>query len=296
LTGLATGGVFVLVPLYISEIAEDNIRGILGSFFIFSINMGTLLMFVAGNYLSYSLVPRLMISIPIIFLLTFFFLPETPQYLLKCGKAKQAENSLKFLRGCEKGKEVPQKVKSELLEMSKKIDEESRVKGQSIRREISEVLRQISKKNLIKILKFFSDFPAAKKALIIGIVLVAVNQLCGAFAFINYTAEIFMESGSSLSPNMSAIIVAIIQVAGSTGSAFAIGSMSRKLLYAFSCFGTIVGLVAMGVHGYLKMNYDMGSFNWVPVASLSFVIFVASIGILPLTFVMLTEVLPQKVS
>lgn len=137
LAGLAAGGVFVLVPLYVSEIAEDSVRGTLGSFFIFSINFGTLLMFVAGNYLSYEVVPRVMISFPIAFALTFAFLVETPQHLLKNGKGKQAENSLKFLRGCRDDKEVPEKVKSELMEMSKKIDEDSNVKGESIFKELS---------------------------------------------------------------------------------------------------------------------------------------------------------------
>lgn len=141
-----------------------------------------------------------------------------------------------------------------------------------------------------------ADTPSSRKALIIGLILVSANQLSGCFAFINYTAEIFMESGSSLSPNMSAIIVAIIQLAGSVTSTFAIGNMSRKLLFAMTCFGTIVGLLAMGTHGYLKMYYDMTDFAWVPIASLSFVIFVASIGLLPLTFVMLSEILPQNVS
>lgn len=137
LSGLAAGGVFVLVPLYVSEIAEDSVRGTLGSFFIFSINFGTLLMFVAGNYMSYSLVPRVMIMFPIAFALAFAFLVETPQHLLKCGKAKQAENSLKFLRGCGNDKEIPEKVKNELMEMSKKIDEDSNVKSESIFKELS---------------------------------------------------------------------------------------------------------------------------------------------------------------
>lgn len=130
---------FVLVPLYVSEISEDKIRGTLGSFFIFSINFGTLLMFVAGTYLSYSIVPRIMIAFPIIFALTFAFLPETPQHLLRVGKAKQAENSLKFLRGCRKGKEVPEKIKNELLELSKKIDEDTNIKGNSLLNELSKV-------------------------------------------------------------------------------------------------------------------------------------------------------------
>lgn len=136
---------------------------------------------------------------------------------------------------------------------------------------------------------------ASRKGLVIGLILVAVNQLCGCFAFINYTAEIFKESGSSLTPNMSAIIVAIIQVVGSVVSTFAIDNMSRKMLYAITCLGTIVGLLAMGTHGFLKAYYDVSNFAWVPIASLSFVIFIASIGLLPLTFIMLSEILPQEV-
>lgn len=137
LSGLAAGGVFVLVPLYVSEIAEDSVRGTLGSFFIFSVNFGTLVMFIAGNYLSYTLVPKIMILFPIAFAVTFAFLVETPQYLLKCGKVKQAENSLKFLRGCGNDKEIPEKVKHELMEMSKKIDEDSSLEGESIFKELS---------------------------------------------------------------------------------------------------------------------------------------------------------------
>ena len=137
LSGLTAGGVFVLVPLYISEISEDTTRGILGSFFLFSINIGTLLMFVAGSFMSYSVVPRIMISLPIIFALTFAFLPETPQYLLMNGKAKKAESSLKFLRGCKKEKKLPEKVQNEFLLMSKKVEEDSEMKFNSIFSELS---------------------------------------------------------------------------------------------------------------------------------------------------------------
>lgn len=161
LSGFAAGGVFVLVPLYISEIAEDDIRGVLGSFFIFSINLGTLLMFIAGSFLSYSVVQLVMISFPIIFALTFAFLPETPQHLLKCGKAKEAENSLKFFRGCRN--EIPLKVKNELMEMSKKIEEDSSVKAESILRELSEMTSNEAR-NEIKFPKMFSRFSKGDKS------------------------------------------------------------------------------------------------------------------------------------
>jgi hypothetical protein len=132
--------------------------------------------------------------------------------------------------------------------------------------------------------------------LFIGIVLVVVNQLCGGFAFINYAAEIFTESGSSLSPNMSAIIIACIQLAGSMVSVIITEQVTRKFLYVATCMGTILGLLAFGMHGMLKNFYDVSDFNWIPIVSMSFVIFIASVGLMPLTFTILSEILPLKVS
>jgi MFS family permease len=132
LSGIGAGGVSVLVPLYVSEISEDKVRGTLGSLFIFSLNLGTLLMFIAGSYLSYSLVPKLMLMVPITFILTFLFMHETPQYLIKRGKIEQAESSLKFLRGCSKFTETPPKVKQELLNMKLKVGRQLILKDESI--------------------------------------------------------------------------------------------------------------------------------------------------------------------
>lgn len=49
----------------------------------------------------------------------------------------------------------------------------------------------------------------------IGICLMVLNQFCGCFAMLNYTATIFEAAGSTLSPNASAIIVGFIQIVGS---------------------------------------------------------------------------------
>lgn len=142
---------------------------------------------------------------------------------------------------------------------------------------------------------YFLESPIPRKALIIGIVLVIVNQLCGCFAFINYAAEIFEKSGSSLHPSISAIIVAFIQLLGSVVSALITERMARKTLYVITCLGTIVGLLAFGLHGFLATLINVSQFNWIPIVSMSFVIFIASVGLMPLTFTILSEILPVKV-
>ncbi|XP_055594226.1 facilitated trehalose transporter Tret1-like [Uranotaenia lowii] len=278
LAGLGAAGVFLLVPLYVSEISEDSIRGSLGSFFILFINVGTLVSFVIGTYLSYHITSYILIFLPILFLLCFIRLPETPSHLIRCNKLESAEASLKFLRGYTTSPEDVAQLKEEMTKLMSQIV----IRGKDSNDEASIKLAD------------FAPF-SVKKAIIIGMVLVALNQLTGCFALINYTAQIFADAGSDLDPNVAAIIVGAIQIAGSYVSTLVVDRLRRKLLYISTALGSAIGLTAMGTHAYLKvMGYDVSAINWIPVASLSWVIFIASVGILPLTFVILSEIVPHK--
>lgn len=70
---------------------------------------------------------------------------------------------------------------------------------------------------------------SARKAIMIGVVLVWLNQFCGCFAMLNYAAKIFEDSGSSLTPNMSAIFVGLIQLVGAYISTFLVDRAGRKV-------------------------------------------------------------------
>jgi len=89
--------------------------------------------------------------------------------------------------------------------------------------------------------------------------------------------------------------VAVIQLVGSGVSVLVTEKVSRKLLYSISCCTTMFGLLAFGTHGFLKGILDITQIDWIPIASMSLVIFAASVGILPLTFIMLSELLPLRV-
>lgn len=107
-------------------------------------------MFVAGSCWNYSDVPKFMMALPVTFLVFLVLLPETPQHLLKCGKAKKAESSLKFLRGCGKSAESLQLVRHELLEMTQKIKNDSLLKRQSVYESISEQTSAVASRNDFK--------------------------------------------------------------------------------------------------------------------------------------------------
>jgi MFS transporter, SP family, solute carrier family 2 (facilitated glucose transporter), member 6 len=84
--GLGVSGSYVVTPLYIKEISEDSIRGTLGSLVVLSQNMGNLVVYMMGEYLSYHAILWILLAVPLIHLLVFTTMPETPSYMLKCGK------------------------------------------------------------------------------------------------------------------------------------------------------------------------------------------------------------------
>jgi MFS family permease len=61
LGGFAGGGLYSIIPSYISEISDNEVRGTLGSSLVFSCNLGIFLSYVCGEYLDYFTVPWVMI-------------------------------------------------------------------------------------------------------------------------------------------------------------------------------------------------------------------------------------------
>lgn len=101
-----------------------------------------------------------------------------------------AENSIRFYKNLRRRNENPHLVDTEI---------------NKLRDALNGTKTDKNNENSLK----WTDFTArpARKALLIGIVLIIINQFSGCVAMLNYTAFIFQEAGSHLSPNMSAIIV-----------------------------------------------------------------------------------------
>ena len=101
LAGITGGGMLRTISLYVSEISENKIRGRLGSYLILFLSTGTLLSFIAGAYLSFFVVPWVMMIFPVWFFVSVSFLPDTPSSLLSRNMPRQALNSLTFYRSYE---------------------------------------------------------------------------------------------------------------------------------------------------------------------------------------------------
>ncbi|OMO59102.1 Sugar/inositol transporter [Corchorus olitorius] len=108
LDGFGVGLAVTLVPVYISETAPPEIRGLLNTLPQFTGSIGMFLSYCMVFGMSLMPLPnwRLMLGVLFIpsliyFVLTIFFLPESPRWLVSKGRMSEAKKVLQRLRGRE---------------------------------------------------------------------------------------------------------------------------------------------------------------------------------------------------
>lgn len=122
-----------------------------------------------------------------------------------------------------------------------------------------------------------------------------LSQSCGVIVFITYASTIFASSGTNFSPEMSSIVLAVVQIVGTYVATLFIETQGRKFLMIVSLSGCTFGLLAMTTYLYCNtLGFDVSMFKWVPVTSLGFVILISAVGIVPVSMLCLVESLPTK--
>lgn len=139
---------------------------------------------------------------------------------------------------------------------------------------------------------------SALKGMLSGSILSCLAFLTGYLVFQTYAVVIFQEAGAiHIDPYVSSIALAVLQLIGNLCTTSLSDSLGRKKLLIISLSGSALGLFTFALYTYLrKTGCDVIAFEWVPVVSLSFVVFVASAGVVPLMFLSMVEHIPAKVS
>lgn len=163
--GVASGAFCVAAPMYTGEIASKQIRGILGSFFQLMVTIGILFVYAVGSGVNATTVSIICGVIPLVFGAVFFFMPESPQYLVNNGQSDKAVQSIKWLRGSQYD------ALAEVAELNKEHEEQS----------------NDAKASLWKALQR----PDSIRVMAIGLGLMFFQQVSGINAVIFFTTDIF---------------------------------------------------------------------------------------------------------
>ncbi|XP_032688252.1 facilitated trehalose transporter Tret1-like [Odontomachus brunneus] len=266
--GLSLGGTYVASPIYLGEISPANIRGILGSFFTVSVKFGSLVAYSIGPFLSVKNFSLVCIAMPLVFMVTFIWLPESPYYLMRCGNRKKAVKALVELRGRENVSE-----EADTIEQAVKID----------------LLNDTGFREILFV-------PGNRRALITELGLIILQQLSGSQAFIHYAEAIFDKAQTNLQGKYLTIILGCVQTVFSGVCMLLTDYCGRRMLLMISSIGTGCSTAMAGTYFYLQQDHmNTNGLEWLPATGTILYMALYSIGLGTLPFTMLGELFPTNV-
>lgn len=232
----------------------------LSSTFQTSINVGILLAYIAGRYLTWQWLAAVSI-IPLI-ILTFglLSLPESPRYLLTVHRRQEAKHALQKLRH----------PNFNPLELQRLEETQNSVSS--------------SPSN-----QGFLDSKLKKRAFLLAASILVIQQTCGVNIVVFYTEMIYKNAGVK-DTNLASIYVGLANIIATIISGNYVDRMGRKALLKISGIGMafFLGVFSWYFHATTKIS-------WIGlVCPVGFIIFFA-FGFGPIPFVLAGEILPASI-
>ncbi|XP_063897484.1 glycosylphosphatidylinositol anchor attachment 1 protein [Helicoverpa armigera] len=236
--GMGTGLHIVTGVVYVGEISQTSIRGSLLTMMTFMYNVGTLISYLEGWFCSYQVINYLNLSIAVGYILLLFILKETPVYLLRMGREKDAIKSLKFYRG---ESTVTQEILDEIVYLKSQLssDNENNIEDTDINSAVLEkeklnqenetandgITEQKSAWSILRTTK------SAQRALVLLVIGMDLSVCMGMIAVQAYAGQFFAQAAPSISPHLCSVILAIVVCFVSGLSVFLVDLIPRRDKY-----------------------------------------------------------------
>lgn len=230
--------------------ASKEIRGMLLISFDLGVKIGALCSYILFRYTSTFVISIICGTLVVIYMLSIFYIPESPLYLFRKQQFGEAIESIRRIRGesYNYGAEI-----AELQEQSDELDATKELKK-----------------------------PARRKSLFIIICMFFFMQLSGINVVLFYAPSIFMAAGVEFN---SMIIIYLIQMLTVLATMFVVDRFGRKILLISSLSMTMIGLIGNGT--FFLVGYD--GIEWILLFFLIIFIIGFSLGISSIPFVLFGE-------
>ncbi|KAK9447909.1 general substrate transporter [Limtongia smithiae] len=194
--GLGVGVASLVAPLYISEMAPGRLRGRLVIVNIIAVTGGQVVAYIVGAVLeTHTSGWRLLVALgtlpAFVQLVVFVFMPETPRFLARAGRLREAAGVIRAIYAPPRRK-GPQSPEAEAqherlihrkVKLLKHFNSDQHSEGASVLARVAVELRQIV------------SVPAYRRSLIIACGLQGIQQVCGFNAMMYFSATIFEMAG-----------------------------------------------------------------------------------------------------
>lgn len=271
MAGIPAGGCFNLVPMYVKEISQDDIRGSVVSMSLLMQNFGLLIMYAMGSYLAYHMVVYIVISIPIVTVVVMLFAPESPAFLVKQERFEEAAQTVARLRGLDVDSKV---VKNEMDYMK---NEE----------------KQYSSLPTVTFLNIFKN-KAWRRGFFLVMALISAQSFNGNFTILTYAWTIMSESGVTANPELTSLVVPMLMICGSTVSMMCVERFGRKKLLTITYSVTVVAMITLATTQLLRsQGWILPS--WLPVIAIAASVWAYAAGVTPMVYVIMSEMFSFQV-
>ncbi|XP_076031043.1 facilitated trehalose transporter Tret1-like [Oratosquilla oratoria] len=253
----------IVVPLA-SELVSPEIRGSLGSTQRIYLSLGLLTMYIMAKYLSCSTATAICAAPLVPIFAMVMFVPESPYWLVKKGKQREALQALTFLLGSE----LSALEEIEKLEFGLQTLPSTTVDDQFTQLKV----------------------PSNNKPVILMVVLAATLYMCGQSAIFQYTVIIFDHANVEIDSFYCAIGVGVVCLLFNLVAVVVIEWTGRRCLLFVATAGCTCALVVTFL--VLHLNVSPG---WISLIFVfTFVAFFA-LGVDPVINLFIGELLPTPV-
>lgn len=268
--GIGVGAASMLSPLYISEIAPAEKRGMLVTLYQLAIVIGINVIYfinllIAGSgteQWNIDMGWRYMLGSEIVpsalFLIALIFVPESPRWLASKNRNEEAMKILEKVNGPHRAAEVMSEIRETLREEKGTVSE------------------------------LFA--PGLRTAMIVGVFLALFSQITGINAIIYYAPEIFKSVGFGTdSAMLQTVIIGLTNTAFTFVAIGLIDKVGRRKLLLWGVTGMIICLLGVGIVFYF-------GFSSGPLLLLFILGFIASFAssLGPIPWVIISEIFPTK--
>jgi len=271
LLGIAVGIASYTAPLYLSEMASENVRGKMISMYQLMVTFGIVLAFLSDTAFSYSGNWRMMLGVlafpAVALIIMVVFLPNSPRWLAEKGRDIEAEKVLRLLR------DSSEQARHELDE----IRESLRIKQGGWR--------------------LFLANCNVRRVVFLGMLLQAMQQFTGMNIIMYYAPRIFKMAGFTTTEQqmIATLVVGLTFMFATFIAIFMVDKAGRKP-------ALIIGFCVMSlgtfVLGYCLKLFEQGHASpllpWLSVAMTMLCIAGYAMSAAPVVWILCSEIQPLK--
>lgn len=136
--------------------------------------------------------------------------------------------------------------------------------------------------------------PRAKRAIIIAVSLLCLSGLQGFMVIASYVTDILASSNPDISPIDASIGITMMLVGTNLIFMNIVDRATRRVFYIWSSLATTIGLAFFAA--YIYYLSDNPAFDWVPIVCVSFSLIVSCLGMTPIPYIIMFEIVPEKVN